>query len=104
MQGAGPGFLVLCLAKCLLEIAIFEVDASLKWMPWQSKLVRHLHSKKKKKKQKQKPQLSGLHYNLEWYWCPEKRYQSTLLRPESFLAGLAVSKFLPVWLGRSFQL
>lgn len=31
-------YLVLWLAMCLFKIAIFEVDACLKWMLWQSKL------------------------------------------------------------------
>ena len=39
------------LAACLFEIAVFEVDASLKWMSQQSKLVSHLYSKKKGKNQ-----------------------------------------------------
>ena len=53
MQGIGPGSYILWLAKCLFEIAFFEADASLNWMPWQLKLVSQLHSKKKKKKKNQ---------------------------------------------------
>ena len=51
MQGAGPGSYILWLAKCLFEIAFFEVDALLNRMPWQLKLVSQLHSKKRKKSQ-----------------------------------------------------
>ena len=59
MQGAGPGSYILWLAKCLFEIDFFEVNASLKGVPWQPKLVRQLHSKKKKEKKK-KSQMLGL--------------------------------------------
>jgi len=88
MQGAGPGSYILWLAKCLFEIAYFEVDASLNGMPWQLKLVSQLHSKKKKKK---KPNVRAYTTSLEW--CSEKRYWSTLLRHESFLARLSVFNF-----------
>ena len=69
MQGAGPGSYILWLAKCLFEIAFFEVDALLNRMPWQLKLVSQLHSKKKKKK---KPNVRAYTASLEW--CSEKRY------------------------------
>lgn len=38
MGGSLALYLVMWLARCLFERAIFEVDASLKWTPWQSKL------------------------------------------------------------------
>lgn len=38
MQGGGLALFV-WMAMCLFESAIFEVDTSLRWMPWQSKLM-----------------------------------------------------------------
>lgn len=89
MQGAGPGSYILWLAKCLFEIDLFEVNAFLKGVAWQSKLVRQLHSKKKK--EKKKPNVRAYTTSLEWH--SEKRYLSTLLRPESFLESLSVFNF-----------
>lgn len=35
--------------RCLFQRAILEVDASLKWMPWQSKLISGTYIIKKRK-------------------------------------------------------
>ena len=45
----------------------------------------------KKEKEKKKPNIRAYITSLEW--CSEKRYWSTLLRPESFLARLSVFNF-----------
>ena len=59
MGGGGLAlYLVLWLAMCLFKIIIIEVDASLKWLPWQSKLNSGTCITQKKK-QTNKKQLAG---------------------------------------------
>lgn len=63
-------YLVLWMAMFLFQIAILEVDASLKWVSWQSKLKSDTYIT-----EKEKTQLSGLTLKVVSYiefWCEVK--------------------------------
>lgn len=56
----GPGSLSSRVAgNVFIQVAVFEVDASLEWMPWQSELIQGLALQKEIKN---KHKCQGLHY------------------------------------------
>ena len=59
-------YLILWLAVCLLEIAkVLKLDASLKWMLWQSKVKSGIYiTIKRKKERKKKEHCQGLLYTI----------------------------------------
>lgn len=68
-QGGLALDLVLWLPMCLFQIAFFGMNASLKWMTWQSKLKSGAYITKKKKAD---CQAEATHHNLPHIFCTSR--------------------------------
>lgn len=64
---------------CLFESAVFEVDTSLRWIPWQSKLMSATCITKPKKKEKN---CQGLGYMRSRGWGPHNGISTLIKRPK----------------------